>query len=1037
MNTTEFLNKAKPYIMRWFDEISGGSGPFAPSPHDISSTHHTGSLSDAQAPQFLKIDGSRDLIGNLDVSSGVLIDGVDISVFKSAYDVHTHTLDAIGNPLASKTFTMGSAALKFGFTTPAVGLEIEGTGAFTADLVKIHQNTGNPGAVDLVHLEASDPDVTLLRFEAGSARPPFVLGSNLQGQLVSGLNADLLDGIDSAGFVQTSRQVIAGNGLTGGGALSSNVTLNVGAGAGITINADDVALTTPGSLSISSINNSTGNHTHAITASSNPGAATALLKSDSDGALTLQNLGVANRVTSSLIPITTDTYDLGSSSMLWRKGWLSEMDAILFAQNTITLLGGWLIVGKNEGTVSADVGSGDTSVDFGQAMTNGHFVLFRAAGAVEYMQVGSLVSGTRYNVTRNLDGTGANAWPSGSVYLVLGTSGDGRIELNAYDTPRIQILTQGATYNAQTEVMRLGDMNGSYGVTSSYFGLGVGDYAGGNYLKYDTNGGFKLSAGTGSIEIDRNAIRVTNPAIALDFEKDGTKIGSLSSYYYDSAGVTRFGLSLVRGVGGSELLSNTGFETDLTGWTITKGANAVNPGRTNTQARTGSYSVGFLYSYQSAFDAVNSELTSGFITAAPGDTCFFSAWTKTLDAHAGSGLGQIEIEFYTSGDVSLGISAMSFDVATVSTGWHLCSVAAIAPATTAKLKVRIRGDITVTPFGTLEFLVDDVSCKVVTNYTAMILHGDSTYRFAEFTHDLRISGDDRIAGGLYVGSLATDPAAGTITASAWLKAAGDGSSNGLFVGTDTQIYRNAANVMRSPDSFVIDGSLDIGGTALPTKFHAAGTGTGNNGLSLWSGYDFGTDRQIGSITGNVLFLAGNQAVTDGTTPAGGFGMVCAGNQASPIVWFYGGSENAFQVIKLAFAEDLSTAATFFEVTSGGDVQTDGWTSYGATSTVTGWSSTTTKSIYYKRLGKTVFVYFAISGTSNATSVSFTLPFNNNSNIALHGIYRAQDNGAAFAAAYLTMAAGSGTVTLYKDAAGSVWTASGTKVVYGHFVYQTS
>ncbi|RMD65689.1 hypothetical protein D6833_02560 [Candidatus Parcubacteria bacterium] len=68
------------------------------------------------------------------------------------------------------------------------------------------------------------------------------------------------------------------------------MTLDVGAGAGITVNANDVSLTTPGTLSVSSTNNASGNHTHAITASSNPGAAESLLKSDTSGGLTLQSL---------------------------------------------------------------------------------------------------------------------------------------------------------------------------------------------------------------------------------------------------------------------------------------------------------------------------------------------------------------------------------------------------------------------------------------------------------------------------------------------------------------------------------------------------------------------------------------------------------------------------------------------------------------------------------------------------------------------------------------------------------------------------
>ena len=60
----------------------------APSPHGLNSAHHDGTLDDSQAPQFLKTDGSRDLTGNLAVSSGVTVDGVDISVLHNNYQTH-------------------------------------------------------------------------------------------------------------------------------------------------------------------------------------------------------------------------------------------------------------------------------------------------------------------------------------------------------------------------------------------------------------------------------------------------------------------------------------------------------------------------------------------------------------------------------------------------------------------------------------------------------------------------------------------------------------------------------------------------------------------------------------------------------------------------------------------------------------------------------------------------------------------------------------------------------------------------------------
>ncbi|AZF90306.1 MAG: hypothetical protein BPHS0_20 [Phage 5P_3] len=91
--------------------------------------------------------------------------------------------------------------------------------------------------------------------------------------------------IAATGLVPTSRTVTAGNGLTGGGALSGNITLNVGAGDGITVNADDVALTTPGTLTVSTSNSAAGNHTHAITTTT-AGAASTIVATDANGYVT-------------------------------------------------------------------------------------------------------------------------------------------------------------------------------------------------------------------------------------------------------------------------------------------------------------------------------------------------------------------------------------------------------------------------------------------------------------------------------------------------------------------------------------------------------------------------------------------------------------------------------------------------------------------------------------------------------------------------------------------------------------------------------
>ncbi len=133
------------------------------------------------------------------------------------------------------------------------------------------------------------------------------------------------------------------------------------------------------------------------------------------------------------------------------------------------------------------------------------------------------------------------------------------------------------------------------------------------------------------------------------------------------------------------------------------------------------------------------------------------------------------------------------------------------------------------------------------------------------------------------------------------------------------------------------------------------------------------------------------------------------------------------------------------LSTSGDIYTAVFTDYTASSTVTGWASFTNEHIYYKKLGKLVFVEFYIKGTSNATTASFTLPFSaSNAQASLYPgapLFSTQDNsvdqttpGRAY------MAPNTATVTLGKDcsdAGVSGWTNTGTKVAAGSFFYEAT
>lgn len=117
-----------------------------------------------------------------------------------------------------------------------------------------------------------------------------------------------------------------------------------------------------------------------------------------------------------------------------------------------------------------------------------------------------------------------------------------------------------------------------------------------------------------------------------------------------------------------------------------------------------------------------------------------------------------------------------------------------------------------------------------------------------------------------------------------------------------------------------------------------------------------------------------------------------------------------------------------------DVDMD-WTEYSDTSTIVGWSSFTTKEIWYKKVGSIVYVKFHIIGTSNSTTTSFTLPHQHDGEMQIMVPHRVMDNG--------TWSIGFGFVNnnqnVYEfkvDAGASAWTASGTKRVIGEFFYHT-
>lgn len=112
----------------------------------------------------------------------------------------------------------------------------------------------------------------------------------------------------------------------------------------------------------------------------------------------------------------------------------------------------------------------------------------------------------------------------------------------------------------------------------------------------------------------------------------------------------------------------------------------------------------------------------------------------------------------------------------------------------------------------------------------------------------------------------------------------------------------------------------------------------------------------------------------------------------------------------------------------------GMVDYSDTSTITGWSSFSTKVILYKVIGKMVFVEFNIAGTSNNTAAQFTLPYARAGGEARLPAAVIADNG-SYQSTPGVIRLTTNLVRVYKDATFTVFTASAGKTVIGQFWYE--
>jgi hypothetical protein len=161
----------------------------------------------------------------------------------------------------------------------------------------------------------------------------------------------------------------------------------------------------------------------------------------------------------------------------------------------------------------------------------------------------------------------------------------------------------------------------------------------------------------------------------------------------------------------------------------------------------------------------------------------------------------------------------------------------------------------------------------------------------------------------------------------------------------------------------------------------------------------------------------------------GAGVIPAANVPLPVKATGAEIDTGTDDAKFATAKAIADSGLPFETA---------WTDYSATSTIVGWTSFTTKKIYTKKIGKTVFVQYNIVGTSNATTTSFTVPYATADIMHItDSIGYTADNGTQETNGSIDIPNNSSVVGCYRTPASSAWTASGSKVCAGQFSYEVA
>jgi hypothetical protein len=376
--------------------------------------------------------------------------------------------------------------------------------------------------------------------------------------------------VDSSALVPGSRTVTAGQGMTGGGALSADITLDVVAGDGtLLVSANSMKVDQTFTFSWS------GLHTFGAGATFNAGTfqfntapqiSANLNFIAADRSITASNsLLISPTGSLTLSPVAKNVYpestlltNLGGQARKWNTIYAAELYVeALVASNVMATIGGRVMV-TNTNVLLQDLTTSTATFLLkynDPAFKEYTFILLEDfVGGVPWSEIMRIWvppvwipgSGLQVTVLRNQKAGGtARAWLAGTAVASLGTDpASGWIDLSsvatAYDHvgPTITIYTRlpnptdllSQTWNNVAPVATMGNLKGFVDVVTDKFG-----FAAGNDLTKSPTTGFS------GIVVDQTSLRMFNTI--LSFYSSGTKITSLGDksgllFAYDTFSAT-------------------------------------------------------------------------------------------------------------------------------------------------------------------------------------------------------------------------------------------------------------------------------------------------------------------------------------------------------------------------------------------------------------------------------------------------------------------------------------------------------------------